>query len=120
MRRNGLHPPSPLSRGHRDPSVVSAPAHAQRMGNKTLCEVCFDTPTPPSTHTILRATLFPRMLGIPLANLGLFCSSLSSLPVVCSSRWVSRLAVFRVGLCVMCGFLFEFSLFVLFFVFQKQ
>lgn len=63
--RNGLHspppPPSPLPRGHGDPSVVSAPAHAQRVGHKTLCEVCFDTrpPPPPSTHTILRTTFFP-------------------------------------------------------------
>lgn len=74
--------PQPTPRGHGDPSVVSALAHAQRMGNKTLCVVCLDIP--PSAHTTLRMTSFPWVLGVPLAsvlaNPGIFGASVPFSP----------------------------------------
>lgn len=77
-----LPPPQPTPRGHGDPSVVSALAHAQRMGNKTLCVVCLDIP--PSAHTTLRMTSFPWVLGVPLAsvlaNPGIFGASVPFSP----------------------------------------
>lgn len=101
-------PLSPLSCGHRDLSVVSAPAHAQRMGNETLCEVCFDPHPHPAQYTH-HFKSHPLSLNVrdttskPRAHLLVPSFSPGSLLLAV----VSRLAVFRVGLCVMCGFLFE-------------
>lgn len=54
--------PQPTPRGHGDPSVVSVLAHAQRMGYKTLCEVCFDIP--PHPHCTHHFKNDPRSLGL--------------------------------------------------------
>lgn len=72
--------------------------------------------SPPHPHCTHHFKNDPRSLGLGglggttrnayLQTPGSFALGFPSLPQVCSSAVESRLAVCRVGLCVMCGFLF--------------